>query len=209
MKKIAFIFGFGALFLAGCPKHEIIPAPEQRVELTPHFEGNINGTDVELTENVQGFFLETTKTKIIQTSPTPSEAVYFADFKSSDVLNSIKIGVGSVFYDGSLNSGDPTITLFNSFMSGIGATPPDYSDGGTAGFEVTYRDGNGLVWKTDETMVAGSSVAFANIVQESDNTGDYSKFTCTFDCTVYRWQGDTLLLSIPITDAVYSGWFKR
>jgi hypothetical protein len=33
MKKVIALFVFGSLFLAGCPKHEIIPAPTPKVEL--------------------------------------------------------------------------------------------------------------------------------------------------------------------------------
>lgn len=204
MKKTAFLFLLGSVFLAGCPEHEIIPAPTPKVELSAHFTGKINGTDTELTQNVSGYFLEATKAKIILPSPQPSSAVYYADFKSEQSLVSIKIAMGSIQWDASLAS-DPTLTQFNNFFAA--ALTPAYSAAAASGFEVVYRDGFGNVWKSDPAS-SPQDVIFTNVVQESDATGDYSKFTCSFNCTVYRTVGpDTF--SLPIQNAVYSGWFKR
>lgn len=208
MRKIVLLFALGSLFLAGCPKHEIIPAPEPRVDLEANFVGNINGTDVELTENVNGYYLEATKTKIILPSPSPSSAVYYADMKSGQTMVSVKIGMGSVLFDGSISS-DPTLSLFNAFFTAN--MTPSYSAASVAGFEVIYRDGTGAVWTSDPASTP-QNVVFSNVVQESDATGDYSKFVCTFDCIVYR----TVVVgtvsttySLPIQNATYTGWFKR
>ena len=86
MKKVIALFAFGSVFLAGCPKHEIIPAPTPKVELESHFIGIVNGTQIELTQNVDGYYLDATKTKLIQPSPTPSTATYYANMKSSNGL---------------------------------------------------------------------------------------------------------------------------
>jgi len=204
MKKTAFLFLFGSVFLAGCPEHEIIPAPTPKVDLSAHFTGKINGTDTEITQNVEGYFLETTKAKIILPSPQPSSAVYYADFKSDQSLVSIKIALGSIQWDASL-AGDPALTQFNDFFNAT--LTPSYSTAAAAGFEVTYRDGFGNVW-TSKQADPPQNVLFSNIVQESDNLGDYSKFTCSFDCTLYRTVGpDTFTL--PIQNAVFKGWFER
>lgn len=205
MKKIAFLFLFGSVFLAGCPKHEIIPAPTPEADLQAHFTGKINGTDVELTQNVEGYFLETTKAKIILPSPQPSSAVYYADFKSEQTLVSLKLSMGSIIWDASL-SNDPTLTLFNTFFSST--LTPAYSIGGTSGFEVTYRDGLGNVWTSDPASADPQSVVFSNIIQESDSSGDYSKFRCTFNCTVYRTVG-MVTYSLLIENAVFDGWYQR
>lgn len=205
MKKIAFLFLFGSVFLAGCPKHEIIPAPTPEADLQAHFEGTINGTDVELTQNVEGYFLLTEKSKSIEPSPTPSTAVYHAEFKSEQTLVSMKISLGSIVWDGSL-SDDPTLTLFNNFFTAT--LTPAYSLDADSGFQVVYRDGLGNVWTSDPASAAPQDVVFSNVIQESDIAGDYSKFTCTFNCTVYRTVGpDTF--SLLIEDAVYEGWFQR
>ncbi len=204
MKKIAFIFLFGSVLLTGCPKHEIIPAPTPEVDLEAHFIGKINGTDKEITQNVEGYFLETTKAKIILPSPNPSSAVYYADFKSEQSLVSLKLSLGSIQWDASL-AADPSLTQFNSFFTST--LTPSFSLAGTTGFEVVYRDGFGNVWTSDPASTP-QAVVFSNIVQESDASGDYSKFTCTFNCKVFRTVGpDTFELLIE--DAVYTGWFER
>lgn len=203
MKKIAFLFLFGSVFLAGCPKHEIIPAPVPKVELSAHFIGTINGTPVEWTQNVDGFFLEATKTKIIVPSPALSSAVYYADFKTDQSPVSLKLALGSIQWDASL-ANDPSLTEFNNFF--LGTQNPTYSAGAAAGFEVIYRDGFGNIWTSDETDPG--TVTFSNIEQESDATGDYSKFTCEFDCILHRTVGPNEY-TLAIENAVYSGWFKR
>lgn len=203
MKKIAYLFLFGSVFLAGCPKHEIIPAPVPKVELTAHFTGVINGSSVELTQNVGGFFLQATKTKIILPPPAQSSAVYYADFKTDQSLFSLKLGLGSVLWDAAVTN-DPSLTAFNDFF--LANQTPNYSDFATNGFEVTYRDGFGNIWTSLETDPG--TVTFSNIEQESDATGDYSKFTCQFSCVLHRTVGPNEY-TLAIDDATYTGWFKR
>lgn len=213
MKKVIALFAFGSLFLAGCPKHEIIPAPTPKVELESSFIGIVNGSQLELTQNVDGYYLEATKTKYILPSPTPSKAAYYANMKSSNGLVSIRVGLGSISFDGSADS-DPSLTVFNNFFSST--TAPVYSASAANGFEVVYRDGSGNVWTSDDTQPA-QDVIFTGIVQESDGSGDYSKFTCTFNCNVYRVVPDlttpvltdSITLSLPIQNGVLKGWFKR
>lgn len=213
MKKVIAFFAFGSLFLAGCPKHEIIPAPTPKVELESSFIGIVNGSQLELTQNVDGYYLEATKTKYILPSPTPSKAAYYANMKSSNGLVSIRVGLGSISFDGSADS-DPSLTVFNNFFSST--TAPIYSAQAASGFEVVYRDGSGNVWTSDDTQPL-QDVVFTGIVQESDGSGDYSKFTCTFNCNVYRdvpdlttpVLTDSITLSLPIQNAVLKGWFKR
>jgi len=212
MKKAVYLFVFGSVFLAGCPKHEIIPAPKPKVELESHLIGSINGTDVELTQNVGGYYVDATKAKIILSSPQPSSAVYYAEMKSAESLVSVRIGIGSVQWDASVSS-DPTITQFNSFFTNPVNMTPVYSTNAASGFEVVYRDGSGNIWTSDELDVANTAV-FTNIIQESDGTGDYSKFTCTFTCTMHRMQVNPsplppTPLSLEMEDVVFDGWFKR
>ena len=42
----------------GCQKAEVIPTPAEKADLKVHFEGIINGNDIEWTKNVNGFFHE-------------------------------------------------------------------------------------------------------------------------------------------------------
>lgn len=213
MKKIIPLFVFGSVFLAGCPKHEIIPAPTPKVELESSFIGLVNGSQLELTQNVDGYYLDATKTKFIQPSPTPSLATYYANMKSSNTLVSIRVSLGSIQFDGSANS-DPSLSVFNNFFTTT--TTPVYSANAMNGFEVVYRDGSGNVWTSDPAATP-QDVVFTGIVQESDGSGDYSKFTCTFNCNVYRDVPDTstpnpndsITISLPIQNGVLKGWFKR
>ena len=215
--------------LASCVKHEIIPAPEPKVELVCHFKGNIAGTDHELTQNVTGYFLETNKSKIVPSSG-PSRAIYYSEMKSGESLTSIRLNLGEVLWDSQVSS-DPTTAVFNGFMSGTkmpaapGISPVVYTIGAVlpaspakSGFEVVYRDAGGLLWTSKAD--ASNTIEFTNIVQESDKTGDYSKFVATFDCTVYHtFMNIDNTVSPPdttydeqsklIDDGVFKGWFKR
>lgn len=216
--------GFGVLAItSSCIKHEIIPAPEPRVELICSFTGKIETYNAELTQNVQGYYLETNKSKIVP--PTGmSEAVYYSHIKSNEQPVSVKINIGKMKWDGSASS-DPNITTFNNFFANN--TQPVYTNGAVlgpnneAGIEIEYRDGQGNIWKTKDSD-ASNTFEFKNVVQESDKTGDYSKFVALFNCKVYHTfveivqnpapqPPDTIYneQSFTITDGVFKGWFKR
>lgn len=214
-KKGAIILGLTALMFSSCIDHEIIPAPIPTVDLTSNFTGEINGAEIVLTENVLGFMNVSTKDQIILAAPDFSSAVYYSAMISSSVTTSIKIGLGSVSWNANITP-DPSITAFNGFM--LANTNPAYSNNGSAGFEVTYTDASNREWKSDEIDQSLPDVEFVNIVQESDNSGDYSTFTCNFDCYAYSLNPDSLAVlpvpvvhvdSISIQNAVYQGWFKR
>lgn len=218
------IAGFSLLSLAACIKHEIIPAPEPRVELICHFNGKIGGSDLELTQNVQGYYLETNKLKIVP--PTGfSEAVYYSEIKSADNSVAVKLSMGKMKWDGG-TSNDPSVTVFNNFFKNN--LIPSYTTGavlttaGTAGLEVSYRDGVGNIWLSKEADNNVNTIEFTNLSQETDKTGDYSKFIANFNCKVYHTfvtivqhpapqPNDTILdeQSFLISDGVFKGWYKR
>lgn len=212
MKKTVLLFALSSLLLTACPKHEVIPAPDIKVALSASFLGTINGSQVELTQNVDSYALSSTNVKTIFPSPTPSKVIYSAEMKSSQQLLSLKINLGSLLYDAS-TGGTPALTAFNSFFNNN--LTPTYKTAGDGGFEVVYRDGNGNVWTSDQASVSPQSVTFTDIVQESDSKGDYSKFTCNFSCEVYRTYeypaGSSLFVTdtLVIQNAVLKGWFKR
>lgn len=216
MKKTILLLTLGSFLFTGCPKHEIIPAPVPHVELTSEFLGVINGADVELHQNVNGYYLDAQKTKIIMPSPTPSSAVYSAEMKSSQTLVSIKINLGSVYFDAAIAQ-DPSLEVWKAFFqANDDPDNPSYTLAGADGFEVVYRDGTGAVWASDPAG-SGQTVKFTNVVQESDETGDYVKFLCEFDCNVYRDvpdtstpdPNDTITISSTIQNASFTGYFKR
>jgi hypothetical protein len=215
IKRGLVYIGLTGLVFSSCIKHEVIPAPTPLVDLEAHFFGVINGTDKEYTDNVVGYANASSKVKIIQPPGGVSTAVYYAEMSSSQVTPKIKVGLGSINFDSGVAS-DPTLTLFNDFFPANDL--PAYSDAGAAGFEVSWTDISGREWLSTE--ISGhptADVQFTGITQESDETGDYSKFTCYFECMVYSLNPDSLALPVPVAhidsllieDAVYNGWFRR
>ena len=206
--------------LASCVKHEIIPAPEPKVELVCQFIGSIDNTNVEWNQNVSGFYLESSKSKVVPPSGL-STAVYYSEIKSSENLSAMRLNIGQMKWDANVTS-DPDLNVFNAFFTSN--MIPTYTLGAVltptnaAGFEVAFRDGNGDIWTTKDTDP--NTIEFTNIVQESDKTGDYSKFVANFDCTVYHTfmyidniisPPDTTYVeeSLPIVNGVFKGWYKR
>lgn len=216
MKQGILLIGLTGLLFNACIEHEVIPAPEPKADLECHFAGTINGTDIEFTENVSGYTHFTSKAKIVLPSPSPSSAVYFSQMASTQSPQSIKVGLGSAYWDAWLTA-EPTLTIFNAFFNAGGNDTPNFSNDGTAGFEVTYRDASGREWKSSETSVNAQNVEFTGISQESDSQGDYSKFICNFDGYVYSLHPDSLaqtppvlhLDSLPIQTGTLRGWFQR
>lgn len=203
MKRGIFIAGMVGLLFTSCNKHEVIPAPIPTVDLKSHFSADIDGAGIEYTENVIGYANSSVKSKIILPPPSFSSAVYFSTMSSSQVASSITVGLGSMAWDASLEA-DPGLTAFNQFFNDN--TNPVYSTAGSLGFEVTYRDGMGVVWKSLETSPNAQNVEFVSIKQESDESGDYSLFTCNFDCYAYLFDFSD---SVLIENAIYQGWFRR
>lgn len=214
LKKGILLIGISSFVLSSCIEHEVIPPPEPKVELYAHFYGEVNSAPVEFTENVLGYANNCTSAKYILPPPDFSEAVYFAEMSSNQIATSIKIGLGAATWDASLTA-EPTLATFNGFhqMNMF----PAYSDDALQGFEATYRDGTGREWKSSETSVNIQDVEFTGVVQESDNSGDYSKFICNFECWMYSLHPDSLALNPPVIqldsihmeNAVYQGWFQR
>lgn len=210
MKKIKntiAILMLGGILLPSCIKHEIIPAPEPVVDLKCSFSGVINGSDVQLTQNVNGYNTTPTKEKIILPSPQLSSANYYAQMNSGTATPYVKIGLGSIQWDAS-SIADPTLSQFNSFFTA--STTPAFSDNASNGFKFEYRDGTGKIWSTKQTSPNSQNVTFSNIKQESDASGDYSKFTCVFNGYVYYQDQVTMLWdSMYVANGTYKAWFKR
>ncbi|MFT5777771.1 MAG: hypothetical protein ACI837_000719 [Crocinitomicaceae bacterium] len=221
MKNGIILIGLTGLVLSACIKHEVIPAPTPQVDLYSHFFGVINNTDTEWTQNVLGYGNSSTKVKFVLPPGSISTAVYYSTISSSDYTPRISVGLGNINFDSGV-APDPTLLQFNAFFPANNL--PLYENGGNNGFEVVYTaDHTGPVggtrdWKSSSiSFYTDSTVAFTGIKQESDETGDYSKFICTFDCMVYSLHPDSLALLVPvlhvdsliIEDAVYEGWFKR
>ena len=57
-KGIYTFFFLFVLFTTSCIEHEVIPPPVNTVDLNCYFVGFVNGTQVEFTQNVQGYGAE-------------------------------------------------------------------------------------------------------------------------------------------------------
>ena len=75
-----------------------------------------------------------------------------------------------------------------------------------------FTDELGSVYTSRADSSTYKDVKFSNIRQDSDATGDYSKFTSTFNCYVYYESGTLPLAgkdSLKIQMGRLKGYFKR
>ena len=104
------------------------------------------------------------------------------------------------------------LSSFNTFFTGVANAFPSYNDNCSSGFKVIYTDELGSVYTSRADSSTYKDVKFSNIRQDSDATGDYSKFTSTFNCYVY-YESGTLPLqgkdSLKIQMGRLKGYFKR
>lgn len=209
-KKIvgfALILGLGF----GCVKHEVVPAPINSVELKTHFNGTINGTDIEFTDDVDGFNgTDSQDINILAGTSNKSSVKYYCDMNSNLNSNSMKVGIGKILFDASAVE-KPTLNEFNDFFAAKTSTDVYFSDLADDGFIVYYRDSYGNTWTSKQNSVNTQSVKFTKITNQSDDTGDYSLFSVDFSCHVYRTKSVTPLEidSLRIDNATMEGWFKR
>ncbi len=213
MKKIK---QYALLILTGltiisCNKREIIPAPERKIDLKNHFVATIDNSDVTLTQNVNGYTGKSDVSLVVYPDVVDS-AIYQSEFFSEQTLQYIKVMHGSILFDASTTN-KPSIAYFNSFYPNN--MDPEFMNAGKNGFAVEYRDVHGKVWSTRTQNHAGP--LFANYTWmdiQSDAQGDYVLFKVNFSVTLYRDEYNALLdqtteLSLNITDATYTGWYKR
>ena len=197
-----------ALFASSCIEHEVIPPPVNTVDLNCYFVGFVNGTQVEFTQNVNGYGAVEVNLEDINPSPALSLKTYGTKIKSFYNPQAIRLKYGTLEWDASANS-QPTVAMFNDFHSSTSAIPINFSDGGADGVEIEYIDNNGVSWLSRESD-PGQSAVFSIIKQSSDNTGDYSIFQCDFSCKVWRINPQTNLdESLTISNAKLTSWFKR
>jgi hypothetical protein len=195
------------LILFSCIKHEIIPAPTPKVVLKSQFKGYIDGsgTLTEFNEGVNGYTCLTNNDVFLQTT-----AVYYSSIASTTnptTSPAIRLGLGTLSWSGALI---PTVEQFNAFFANY--ILPPYRTGASNGLEIQYTTALGAIYTSRQTTTAYQDAVFSNITQESDDTGDYSKFVCNFNCYVYWTAGTPPLAnkdSLKIQSGVFKGWFKK
>jgi hypothetical protein len=203
-----------ALNMSSCIKHEIIPAPVNTVDLNASFNGYVNGTQVEFTQNVYGYKGIADNDAYIYASPVLSKVIYSSTIRSVYSSQAIEVNLGGLDWDAAANT-EPTLTMFNDFHSsnsGVSIPFKDYNtlvNNSVDGIEVKYTDKNGVIWKSKESDPNQSAV-FTVLKQASDNTGDYSLFECTFSCKVWTYDVQQAQdISVNINNAVVRAWFKN
>lgn len=221
IKKGVLLSGLVVIGLGSCIEHEVIPPPEPVVELVCSFEGLVGGAFLEYTENVNDYECFPSLAK--QTQFGITNAQYLFAMTSQSQIPYIQIAMGSLSWNDPTGTEVPSLSLFNSFF--LTNDMPLYSNGAMAGFEVTYRDNYGDLWRSNEADITNEVEFLPNsIIQESDKNGDYSKFTATFTCEVYHTYVVPDITVIPqtnpptmrdsiasfmIEDAVFRGYFRR
>jgi len=198
-------------FLLGCVKHEIIPAPEHEVELAYSFKGVIDNDTIEMTSEFSNYRCNPTQEKNLVTPPLLSSAIYYSEISSDLVFRKIKIGLGQIQWNKSAGD-DPGLEAYNAFFSSTSNMFPLYKDNLSSGFKVTYTDENNIVYESSENSSEYKDVKFTNISQDSDASGDYSKFSCTLNCYVYYVSGNTPENgrdSLKIQMGKIKGYFKK
>jgi len=212
MRKLYFIlFVLTSITVVSCIKHEIIPAPEYTVDLSYSFSGIIDGTKVNFTADSVGYVCTPTQEKNLVSPPQLSSAIFYTTISSQTEIASIQIGLGQISWDRT-NGDDPSVDAFKSFFTQTSNAFPNYNDNCSSGFRVTYTDDNGAIYKSSEISTNYQDIKFTNIKQDSDATGDYSKYTCTFNCYVYYDSGTPMVTgkdSLKIQMGKLKGWFKK
>lgn len=206
--KYLYILIVGLTFIS-CKKEDTDPGnnngtlPTPLVDLSCHFEATINGTYVELTENVQGYTGSAFKTSLANPSPNFSENIYHFGMNSLSSNLGVAVAHGSVYWDNGVSI-EPSLGAFNLFHTND--TLPSYTNMGLGGFEFIYIDNAGTTWQSSSFSTNFQTVEFNNVTLGSDDTGDYAVYTCNFTCYVYNiGQTDSLL----VENAAFQGWFKR
>ena len=211
MKTLKFysLFLIVTLFTSSCIEHEVIPPPVNTVDLNCYFVGYVNGTQVEFTQNVNGYGAQVVNVEDINPSPALSKKTYGTKIKSFYNPQAIRLKFGTLEWDASANS-QPTVAMFNDYHSSNSAIPINFSDLGENGVEIEYVDNNGVSWLSRETDLNQDAV-FSILSQSSDNTGDYSIFQCDIaTCKVWRINPQTSLDEfLEISNAKITSWFKR
>ena len=208
MLKLYTLLLFVGLLFSACIEHEVIPAPETTVDLNSAFIGFVNGTQVEFTQIVNGYGAVAMNAEDINPSPTPSHMTYGSKIKSIYNDQAIRVKFGTLDWDVSQNS-YPTVSMFNDWLNTWSNTPVSFSDQGLSGIEIEYTDNNGVSWVSRQSD-PGQTATFVIKNQESDNTGDYSLFECTFSCLVWRINPQTNLdESVIIENGKITSWFKK
>ena len=207
LKTLSLCFILSMSFFS-CIEHEVIPPPVNNVDLNAAFIGFVNGTQIEFTQNVLGYGAVSQNAEDINPSPALSKMTYGTRIQSIYNPQAIQVKFGAQEWDVAQNA-YPTVSMFNEWLNLYSNTPVPFSNQGLQGVEVEYTDNNGVTWVSRDTD-PNQTATFEFTGSQSDNTGDYSFFKCTFTCLVWRYNAQTALdESINIENGIITSWFKK
>jgi hypothetical protein len=205
-----YVFALLALchVLISCNKAEIIPPPEEKVELICNFKGFIGNREINFIQNVNGYTC-IPDIGYNDLPGKPGERKYYSDIKSATSSGSIRMGLGSLKFEKSQGN-EPDLSTFNSYI--FDEINFSYSKEAANGFEIRYTDELNQQWVSDPSSKNPQSILFIGTSVESDPIKDYCKFSALFNCWVYRTStenGTIITDSLEIKDAQFKGWFSR
>lgn len=189
--------------LASCIKHEVIPPPKPQVDLSSSFSADTNGTSIIYVKDVDGFLIEATNFRQLQTSPQQSSIIYLNTIRSTNYSDLVKFSVGRAYWD-AIGGSFPSVSQFKLFFEGM--MNPNYSDDGQNGVMIEWRDSQNKLWRSREASTQPQTFVFTSISQESDEDGDYIKFSSEFSCYLYSLDN---LDSVRFENGNYSSYFKN
>lgn len=202
MKNLIVILISGGFFFS-CIKHVVIPPPLPQVDLSASFVADTSGVQIGYVKGVNGFYVQATNYREILTSPQPSNIKYFSAIQSTNLTDMFKVSIGRDLWDAA-NGPFPPVSQFKVFFESM--TNVAFSDDADAGVFLEWRDSNNQLWKTSQSSPNPQSFIFTSRVQESDEEGDYVRFTAIFSATFYS---PDLSQTRTLTNGQYTGYFKN
>ncbi|MFA5575198.1 MAG: hypothetical protein WC994_09140 [Brumimicrobium sp.] len=199
----------GVLLFTSCIKHEVIPAPTKLVDLPASFIGALDGATYEIIKDVDGYYCQADQSKILNPSPAMSTIIYHSTLRSDEKVDYMRLEIGSLKFNQD-NGLDASLNDFDDFFTS--ELTRDFTDGAVDGVRIFFQDGDGKIWISDPSSPTNSFV-FTKLSQESDENGDYMKFTAKFNVTLLF---DTDDVDHPnygatrqIDAGIFQGFFKR
>lgn len=203
-KKLLLVL-VGGFSLFSCIKHVVIPPPLPIVQLDASFRADTNGIMIVYSKGVNGFDMKATNFREINTPPQLSSIKYFCTMESVNVVEYFKVSLGRDTWNSS--SGNfPPVNQFKVYFESLATLNIPFSDNADTGVIMEWRDANNKIWKTSQDSPLPQFFKLLSVSQESDEFGDYLKFTAEFAATFYSPDG---LESKYLNNGLFVGYFQN
>lgn len=202
MKNIVLVL-LGGFSLFSCIKHEVIPPPLPKVDLTASFSADTNGTQITYIKGLSGFDIKATNYREILTPPQQSNITYFSSIESINLVEYFKVSIGRDFWNAT-SGAFPPVAQFRVYFESMLAIA--FSNNASTGVSLEWRDANNQLWKSKEDSPFLQSFAFASVSQETDESGDYLKFIAVFTATLFSPDESQ---TRTLNNGVFTAYFKN